>query len=509
MFGGNAGDPNNGFSDTWVWDGKNWTMESPQAMPSGRFSHAMAYDSMHKQTVLFGGENPGLLHDTWIWDGMTWTQMNPASNPSAQDGRCCHAMAYDSTHGQVVLFGGESIKVEILNDTWLWDGTNWSQANPANSPAARYNTAMAYDSAHGLTVLFGGWNAGGTYFGDTWVWDGTNWSQKMPQHNPPARQGHSMAYDSKSGQVVMFGGVASDGMTLLGDTWTWNGTDWTKQSPSASPPGTNSPALAYDSMNDQTVLFGGFASGKFSANTWTFAAGAAAPVVNAVVNGASFANGGVVPGEIATAFGTNITSASGINLTSPLPLPTEFLNNSVMVNTTAAPLFAVDNVNGQQQINFQVPWEAASGPNANISVQNNGVSSAALQVAVLAAQPGIFNYNVGGKTFGAILHASFQLADTGHPAKPGETVLIYCTGLGAVASPPADGAPGKGQTTTATPSVTIGGANAVVSFSGLAPGFVGLYQINAEVPATLSAGNQTVVITQSGTASNQVLLPVS
>jgi uncharacterized protein (TIGR03437 family) len=235
-----------------------------------------------------------------------------------------------------------------------------------------------------------------------------------------------------------------------------------------------------------------------------------APVISAsgIVNGASFVGGGVVPGELATVFGSNLTSANGINLTSGLPLPTGFLKSSVIVNGQPVPLFAVDNVNGQQQINFQVPWEVASGANATLAVENNGVTSANISVPVLAAQPGIFNYGSGGKTFGAILHANFQLADTGHPAKPAETVLIYCTGLGAVMSPPADGAAGNGQSTATAATVTMGGANAMVSFSGLAPGFVGLYQVNAEVPAGLSAGNQAVVVTLAGASSNSVLLPV-
>jgi uncharacterized protein (TIGR03437 family) len=227
------------------------------------------------------------------------------------------------------------------------------------------------------------------------------------------------------------------------------------------------------------------------------------------VNGASFVGGGVVAGEIATLFGSNLTSSTGINLTSGLPLPNTFLTDSLMVNTNPAALFAVDNVSGQQQINFQVPWEVASGPMANITIENNNATSASLAVPVLAAQPGIFNYSAGGDTFGAILHANFQLANTANPAKAGETVLIYCTGLGAVSSPPADGAAGNGQETTTTPTVTIGGTKALVSFSGLAPGFVGLYQINAEVPAGLKSGNQAVVITLAGASSNSVLLPVT
>ena len=233
------------------------------------------------------------------------------------------------------------------------------------------------------------------------------------------------------------------------------------------------------------------------------------PAVTAVVNGASFKNGGVVPGEMATLFGTNLTTNTGINVTSGLPLPTSFVTNSVMVNNHAAALFAVDNVNGQQQINFQVPWEVASGPTATIAVANGDTTGASLTVPVLQAQPGIFNYTAGGNTFGAILHANFQLANTANPAKPGETMLIYCTGLGAVASAPADGAAGNGEVTMNNPAVTIGGTKAIVSFSGLAPNFVGLYQVNAEVPATLKAGNQIVTVEVSGASSNSVLLPVS
>jgi uncharacterized protein (TIGR03437 family) len=226
-----------------------------------------------------------------------------------------------------------------------------------------------------------------------------------------------------------------------------------------------------------------------------------------VVNGASFSPGGVVPGEIATIFGSNLTSTSGIFLTSSLPLPTQFQNVSVTVNGVPAPIFAVDNVNGQQQINFQVPWATKSI--AKIQVTNRGATSPLVLTPVQVAQPAIFNYTAGGDVFGAILHSNFSVANTADPAKPSETVLIYCTGLGYVAGAlPANGVAATGQVTMNAPTVTIGGANAPVSFSGLAPGFVGLYQVNVQVPASLSAGNQPVVLTIAGFMSKSVLLPV-
>jgi uncharacterized protein (TIGR03437 family) len=174
-----------------------------------------------------------------------------------------------------------------------------------------------------------------------------------------------------------------------------------------------------------------------------------------------------------------------------------------------APLITLENLpNGQQQINFQVPWEAASGSTANITVTNNGGAVVSISVPVLAARPGIFTYSAGGEIFAAILHANYQLADTANPAKGGESVLIFCTGLGRVSSPTTDGFPAESDSTTSTPVVTIGGLPATVDYSGLAPDFSGLYQINAEVPMGLTAGNQAVVVTLLGASSNSVLLPI-
>jgi trimeric autotransporter adhesin len=234
------------------------------------------------------------------------------------------------------------------------------------------------------------------------------------------------------------------------------------------------------------------------------------PGPNSVVNAASFIHGGVVPGGMTTLFGSNLTSATGINLASGLPLKTDFLTTSVVFNGKYnAPIFAVDNVNGTQQINFQVPWEIASLPTVLLQVSTNGASSLPVEVPVLAAQPGVIAYNVGGVSYGVVLHSTFQLADAANPAAIGETLTVYCVDLGAVSPALADGAPGTGkEITVATPTATIGGANAPVSFHGTAPGFVALYQVNVTVPQGLSSGNQPLVLTISGVSSAPVQLPV-
>lgn len=239
-------------------------------------------------------------------------------------------------------------------------------------------------------------------------------------------------------------------------------------------------------------------------------AGPSVPSANSVVNAASFAHGGVVPGGMATVFGSNLTSATGINLASGLPLATDLLKVEVKFNNVvSAPIFAVDNVNNAQQINIQVPWELAGQTSVLMQVFNNGVASLPVSVPVLAAQPGIFQYNVGAKTFGVVLHANFQLADSAHPVTGGETVLVYCTNLGAVTPALKDGQAGTGaEITNIAPTATLNSENAAVSFHGTAPGFVGLYQVNIVIPKDAKSGNQPLVLSSGGANSQTVLLPV-
>jgi hypothetical protein len=101
--------------------------------PSARDGMGMAYDAARAEVVLFGGCcSGGLLNDTWIWDGTTWTEQHPTTSPSARSGM---GMAYDAARGEVVLFGGYN--GGLLNDTWTWDGTTWTEQHPTTSPSAR------------------------------------------------------------------------------------------------------------------------------------------------------------------------------------------------------------------------------------------------------------------------------------------------------------------------------------------------------------------------------------
>ena len=136
---------------------------------------------------------------------------------------------------------------------------------------------MAYDSVHNQAVLFGGTTPPPVKdFGDTWTWDGANWTQESPQTLPSPRIYSAMAYDSAHDQVVLFGGFEYG--TFLNDTWLWDGSNWTQASPQTSPSGRDGIAMAYDSAHSQVVLFaGGIATDNLvplpGADTWTWSGG--------------------------------------------------------------------------------------------------------------------------------------------------------------------------------------------------------------------------------------------
>jgi uncharacterized protein (TIGR03437 family) len=137
------------------------------------------------------------------------------------------------------------------------------------------------------------------------------------------------------------------------------------------------------------------------------------PVITSVVNAASYAAGGVVPGGIATLFGTGIVSASGILEAAAVPLPTTLGGTQVLVNNIPAPLFAVANVNRQEQVNFQVPWEVAGANTATVIVVNGSVRG---------ADPGLFTLD--GVSAIVVHGATNQLVTAANPAEPGELVVF-------------------------------------------------------------------------------------
>jgi uncharacterized protein (TIGR03437 family) len=226
----------------------------------------------------------------------------------------------------------------------------------------------------------------------------------------------------------------------------------------------------------------------------------AGPTLQGTVNGASFIqNFAIAPGGIVTIFGTNLASVPAS--AQGAPYPTVLGETSVTFNGIPAPLFYVS----PGQINAQAPFELFPGF-ASIVVKR-GASTAIGNVNVASVSPGIFIMDQTTSQ-GAILHANYSLVGPTNPAHTGETLLVYATGLGPLQSFVRDGDPAPVANTSTLAVVRIGNLLANVSYSGTAPGFAGLYQVNVVVPNGLAAGNQTIQITMNGVVSNTATVAI-
>ncbi|HXP83253.1 MAG TPA: IPT/TIG domain-containing protein [Bryobacteraceae bacterium] len=226
-----------------------------------------------------------------------------------------------------------------------------------------------------------------------------------------------------------------------------------------------------------------------------------------VLNAASFAGSSpVAPGSLITIFGAHLANGSpGQQAT--VPLPTQLGNTQVLMAGRSLPLlYASDG-----QVNAQVPFDLPVDVPSQLVVQIGSALSVPEPVLVAPAQPAVFTTAESGQGQGAIVNGITNVvADSSAPVTAGDTVVIYCTGLGAVNPPVPLGTAANGPTPTVQPvTATIGGNSATVNYAGLAPGFPGLYQVNAVVPNGIAPSGQVpVVLMTAGQTSPAVTIAV-
>ncbi len=237
---------------------------------------------------------------------------------------------------------------------------------------------------------------------------------------------------------------------------------------------------------------------------------ATAPVLQSAVSGASFAaNLPLAPGSLISLFGQNL--ADGTASASAVPLGGLLAGATVVMAGNPLPL----DFSSSGQINAAVSFGIVNNTSHQILVQRDNTLSVPISVNVGSVEPAIFAYPAPGEppNQGAIVNAAtYAVADPTNPVTAGNILAVFCTGLGVVNQTVADGAAAPSSpvaNTVATPSVTIGGQNAQVTFSGLAPGFVGLYQLDVIVPSGVTPGSQVpVIVSISGSSSPAATIAV-
>jgi len=279
------------YSDTWILDGSTWHIPAQKQVrtPGEMATFSMAYDPDVAKVIALGvfsgcGVQTGMMS----WNGVAW-QPSPdgLALPSPMFSR---VLAFDTATHELIAFGfGQTACTAGCPpnggpETWAYNGATWSQLHPAQSPPGLDEMAMAYDIARHELVLFGGetHNINGTTgvaVNNTWVFDGTTWTQLAPPTVPSARVGASMVFDQALGRIILFGGASSNpdatsaSPTVFDDMWTFDGTTWQQLHPATIPSGRFLAQMTYDDASQQIVLFGGALNTTSDANdTWTFGA---------------------------------------------------------------------------------------------------------------------------------------------------------------------------------------------------------------------------------------------
>lgn len=227
-----------------------------------------------------------------------------------------------------------------------------------------------------------------------------------------------------------------------------------------------------------------------------------------VVNSASYSpfTSGISRGEYITLTGTNL-GPSTLQVASVVPFPTELANVKVLINGVAAPIYYVS----ASQLAVLVPNET-NQTIAEIQVINNGTGSNVVTELVNETTPGVFSQTQDGIGYGAVEHQDGTLVTPDSPAEIGETVSAFIAGLGDTLPELLDGTAASTTTLTDTSNAITGdisGTSATVSFAGLAPGFVGLYQVNLVIPAGVSAGDNFLDIAGPDSYNSEALISIS
>lgn len=282
--------------DTWEWDpvAGTWSQRTAAgSKPSQRYGHAMAFDGIGKQLMLFGGWDIGTglgKNDLWAWEPTTgaWTQRLTSGEAGLPTGRMYASMIADDARNRTLIVAGAMVSgvsgiggtggkyypdAGVMADMvflpipsreiWELDPVTAAFANrtpPLDAPTARYSPAVAWNPISGKTCLFGGSDYySGQMLDDYWEWDGKTWTQRTPTGNwPPARAYAAMAYDPARKSMILYGGAAYSFPGSYQDTWelTAAGT-WTELHPTGSPGGLMGHGMVTDTTRNRILLFGG------------------------------------------------------------------------------------------------------------------------------------------------------------------------------------------------------------------------------------------------------------
>ncbi len=294
---------------TYEWDGTDWTALTILSSQGGVFSHAMTWDRLRNNAVLFGGASSVNLYrsTTYLFTALLWLPAGASSSPAP---RSLAVFERDPVRNVIWMYGGVNesqtftdfwkyangrweavtipdggplscvnpvgtfdtdrqklVMVCQNSDVWEYDGTDWktfAAAPMKNKPTGRRLSSLVYDAKLKKTVLFGGGfdvsTTSFTYLDETWLWDGASWNRV--KNNPPtSRALASMWFDPIQQKTVMYGGIgritSTDRITRYDDMWSFDGTGWAAMNVKPTPGIRYGAPVAIDPSTGRAIIYGG------------------------------------------------------------------------------------------------------------------------------------------------------------------------------------------------------------------------------------------------------------
>ncbi len=273
LYGGH--DESTVYDQLWSYDHGAWIpLNTGNNFPTGCTHATGAFDSDRQRFVLvcYAG-------NVWEFDGTTWK--NNKDMKPLPDSRRFSSLVYDATLKKTVLFGGYN-ELDFINDTWLWNGSTWTQVKN-HLPQLKSSATMWYDSTLKKTVLYGGLgrddkNSRAERYADMWSFDGSGWTDMKvdPATTPGMRYAATSTIDPRNGHLLLYGGLVYtkdakgvESQFYTKDLWEWNGAKWTLLSADNAPGIRENAAFVYDPASDRMRFFGGFA-GRYFGDQWLY-----------------------------------------------------------------------------------------------------------------------------------------------------------------------------------------------------------------------------------------------
>lgn len=281
---GGMGEYNNAWAaDLWGYRNGQWFVKTAKNPPASCIAAMGAYDTARSKTVFVCWPDTGLEMEVYEFDGTEFKAIAVDNDDDKPEGRRFGALVYDETLKKTVLFGGYDSQ-DFRDDTWLWDGTKWTEVTK-NKPPNRGLHAMWYDPLQKRVILYGGIGREDIEehverFQDMWAFTGSGWTNLNISNTPGRRLGPQYAVDPASGKLLLFGGLVHEitdpeketGRVFYDNqTWQWDGAanSWTRLEPANSPAARQNGRMAYDPASQRLTLFAGYA-GLFFSDVWTW-----------------------------------------------------------------------------------------------------------------------------------------------------------------------------------------------------------------------------------------------